>query len=159
MAHKIVGKESRIVLVHGMGEEISGKKPVLILSITQIEEFINTISLYPIPFAPDYLLGVCLWRKKIIPVVDTFRRFGFKTPELSSDDRYLVIKTPGKGDGEKQLLQGILKISKQIVTTKIPDSCSPASIKSYDIDKNFIKGIFEYQDALMIVPDLASIFS
>jgi chemotaxis signal transduction protein len=159
MVHKKNGKESRIVLVHGMGEEISGKKPILLLSTTQIEEFINTIDLYPMPFAPDYLLGVCLWRKQIIPVVDTFRRFGLKTPELSIDDRYLVIKTAGKSEGKKQLLQGILKISKQIVTTEIPNSCSPASAKFYDIDKNFIQGIFEYQNDLMIVPDLASIFS
>ncbi|MCK5542359.1 MAG: chemotaxis protein CheW [Desulfobacterales bacterium] len=161
MVHKKIGKESRIVLVHGMGKKISGKKPVLLFSTTQIEEIIHAIDIHPVPFAPDYLLGVCLWRKQIIPVVDTFRRYGLQTqqtPRISSDDRYIVVNATGTVEGKKQLLQGVLKISKRIVTTEIPGSCSPVAINSYDIDKTIIKAVFEYQDDLLIVPNLASIF-
>jgi chemotaxis signal transduction protein len=114
-----------------------------------------------VPFAPDYLLGICLWRKQIIPVIDTSRRYSLltsQTPDISGNERYMVVKAVGKVEGGKQLLLGALKISKRIITTQIPTSCSPAAKKFSDIDKAFIKGAFEYQDDLMIVPDLASIF-
>lgn len=158
MTQKKINKKSRIVLARGMGKKISGKKPVLLFSTTQIEEIMHTIDISPVPFAPNYLLGICLWRKQIIPVIDSFIRYGFKKPNVSGDECYIVVKTAGNVDGKKQLLQGVLKISKRIVTKEIPPSCTPIDIKSSDIDKDIVKGAFEYQDDLMIVPDLASIF-
>ncbi|MCD4742454.1 MAG: chemotaxis protein CheW [Desulfobacteraceae bacterium] len=159
MTHKKIDQKSRIVLVRGIGgEEISGKKPVFLFSTTQIEEVMHTIDISPVPFTPDYLLGVCLWRKQIIPVIDTFRRYGLQTPRVPDGERYIVVKAVGIAEEEKQLLQGVLKIPKQIVTTQIPTSCSPAAIEPSDIDKTIVKGVFEYQDDLIIVPDLASVF-
>ncbi|MCK5312187.1 MAG: chemotaxis protein CheW [Desulfobacteraceae bacterium] len=145
-----------------MGGKISGKKPVFLFSTAQVEDIMHSIDIYTVPFAPDYLLGVCLWRKQILPVVDTLlRRLDLpapQTPEVSGGERYMVVKSAGNVKGKKQLLQGVLKISKQIMATEIPTHCSPASIKSSDIDKTIIKGAFEYQDDLIIVPDLATIF-
>jgi chemotaxis signal transduction protein len=158
MVNKQADKESRIILVHGMGKKTSGKKPVLLFSTTQIEEILHNVNIQPVPFAPDYLLGVCLWRKQIIPVVDAFKRYGMQRSKQSDGECYIVVKVVGKIQGAKQLLQGMLKISKQIITTKMPATCSPTAIKSSDIDKTFVKGAFEYQDDLMIVPDLTSIF-
>ncbi len=153
-----INKKSRIVLARGIGKKISGKKPALLFSTTQVEEIMPAIDISAIPFAPDHLLGVCLWRKQILPVVDTCMLYGFKTPIIPDDECYVVVKTAGEIEGKKQLLQGVLRISKQIVTKEIPPSCSPADIQSLAIDKDIIKGVFEYQDDLMIVPDLASIF-
>ncbi len=153
-----MSKKSRIVLARFMGEKISGKNPALLFSTTQVEEIIPTIDISPIPFAPNYLLGVCLWRKQLLPVIDTFLRFGLKTPIVPDDGCYTIVKATGNIKGKKQLFQGVLKISKQIITKEIPPSCSPTNITSSDIDKDIIKGVYEYQDDLMIVPDLASIF-
>ncbi len=161
MTGKIIDKKSRIVLIHAMGDKISGKNPVFLFSTTQVEEIINTIIINPVPFSPDYLLGVCLWRKQVIPVVDTTKRCGLQSQQSqknSQGNRYLVVNTVGQVNGDKKLLQGVLKISDQIVTTEIPDFCTPADVKSSNIDQTLIKAIFEYQTDLMIIPDLASIF-
>jgi len=162
MTSETISKKSRVVLVRGMGEKISGKNPVLLFSTTQIEEILTTVTISEIPFAPDYLLGFCLWRKQVIPVVDTRIRYNLGTSleqKTSSSERYMVVQTVSKVNKNQKLIQGVLKLSNQIVSTEIPGSCSPADTNSSNIDKSLIKGIFEFQDDLMIIPDLASIFS
>ena len=113
MTHKKFDKKSRIVLVHGMGKKISGKKPVLLFSTAQIEEIIHAINIHPVPFAPDYLIGICVWRNQIIPVIDTFKRYGLQEPKMSDGESYIVVKTAGKAGRKNELLQGVLKISKR----------------------------------------------
>ncbi len=157
MTRETIDQKSKIVLIHGMGREISGKKPALLLSTTQIEEIIHTVKIFQIPFAPDYLAGACLWRKQILPVIDICSRYGFDTEETAGDKRYIVVKSAGVIKGEKYLLQGALEIPSRIEPTELPASSSPAKLKSSDIDKKIVKGAFVYRDTLMIIPDLANI--
>ncbi len=162
ITYKTDNKKSRIVLIREMGKAISGKNPVLLFSTSQIEEILNDINIYPAPFAPDYLLGFCLWHGQIMPVVDAAQRYDLETKNnvrTTNNTCYIVVKTVQNNGKANQLVQGILKLPKQIVTTQIPESSSPGSIESYNIDQAIVKGIFEYQDDLMIVPDLLSIFN
>jgi chemotaxis signal transduction protein len=154
--------KNRVILVRNLGKKLLDKNPALLFPSTQIDEFIHAINIHPVPFSPDFLLGVSVWNKQILPVVDAFSRYGIRKSQsslINDSEHYVVVKMVNKIKGEKQLSRGVLKIPRQIMTIKIPDSSSAVDIEAYNLDKSIIKGTYEYEDDLIIVPDLASVFN
>ncbi|MCI5227159.1 MAG: hypothetical protein D3918_11025, partial [Candidatus Electrothrix sp. AX2] len=51
-------------------EQIQGKSPVLLLTASQIDEVLADAEIQMLPFAAEYLLGLCAWRENVLPIID-----------------------------------------------------------------------------------------
>jgi len=151
-------KNKKVILIRTTGEKIDGKDPVLFFTANQVEEILSNVDERPLPFAPDYLAGLCFWRQRILPVIDIQKQHGLQSVTVDSDTRYLVVRAVVPITKGTEIKRYVLKVSGQIVTAEIPESCSSVTKDLAGIDTSLTRGIFECGDELMIVPDLASVY-
>jgi chemotaxis signal transduction protein len=157
----------KTVSVHLAAEKILDRKAVLIFTASQVEEVLREITVQPLPFASDYLLGLCSWRDRVLPVIDIVRGYGLQAvSDGGGKMRYLVVRTVASGERTQdnpenkyeRILRCVLKVSDQIITGNIPDDCVAVSAEFSGLDPAFAdvlaKGVFEREGELMIVPDL-----
>ncbi len=160
----------KTVSVHLAAEKVLDRVPVLIFTASQIEEVLPGIAVQPLPFAADYLLGLCAWRDRVLPVIDVVRGYGFQALPAEDGVRYLVVRTvhsaekiqenPKNKDAAKdeKIFRCVLKVSDQIITGDIPNDCVAVSAEFPGIDPALAdvsaKGVFEREGELMIVPNL-----
>jgi chemotaxis signal transduction protein len=62
------------------------------LSLAQVEEVLRAGAVTPVPGAGGGLLGVVLWRDRVVPVVDLARRAGLAPPAAGPPGRLLVVR-------------------------------------------------------------------
>ncbi len=149
---------TKVVMVHLVGHQAREKDLVMIFSTSQIEEVLQEVEERPIPFAPDYLLGLCPWRSQILPIIDIVKIFKLPLLPIQGKERYIVVRDVVPGSSGTKIMRCIMKISDQIITTDTPESCDPVTTELNELETSFTKGIFEHENEMMIVPDLVSIF-
>jgi len=149
---------TKVVMVRVCSEKNQGKSIHLLFSTNQVEEVLQDIDKRPVPFGPDYLLGLCLWRWQILPVIDIEKQFGLHSDSTDNNDRYVVVRAAVPDSLGKIIMRCALKVSDQITTAETPESCTPVTADPIRVEPSFIKGIFECEDDILIVPDLISIF-
>ncbi len=136
-----------------------GKKDIFFLfTVSQVEEVLSEITVRAIPFAPDFVEGMCSWRGQIVPVVDIEKRFGFSGREHSSSDRYLVVRT-GISDStsDTQLLHGVFRVSGEVKVIGAGAESSIVSPGKIGIEPSLARGTFQQKGNFLIVPDVALI--
>ncbi|MCI5191196.1 MAG: hypothetical protein D3905_15710, partial [Candidatus Electrothrix sp. AS4_5] len=70
MAGKNQKKKIHTVSLSLPAEQIQGKSPVLLLTASQIDEVLADAEIQMLPFAAEYLLGLCAWRENVLPIID-----------------------------------------------------------------------------------------
>jgi chemotaxis signal transduction protein len=132
------------------------KKLFLLMPARQVEEVLHTVLLQPVPFGPDWFLGLCLWREHILPVFDLNQYYGL-AEDSGEALLYLVVRVlvPETTGPDKQLLRCVLRVAHQISTGDLPQQAGPVAHHS-DLD---VLGIFEQEDRLLLVPHLAPLVS
>jgi len=157
--------KAKTVSVNLEAGEIQGKKPVLLFTASQIDEVLVEAKIQMLPFAPEYLLGLCAWREQALPIIDLVRFFGLSSSEKEGGERYLVVRTvdtisPGD-DGnfrsEKVILRCVLKVSDQIISEDIPADCEPLYPKQVGFAPIFVRGLFRGEKEVFILPDITAI--
>lgn len=131
-----------------------GREPMLLFAARQTEEVLPEVQVLPMPFAPDWLLGLCVWRQQTLPVIDAARLYGFDGgPERHL---YVVVRAviPAEAAGSRKLLRCVLKVSSRIAAHDLPKQCAPASAEESGLDPALVRGIFAHENGLLIVPDL-----
>lgn len=82
----------RLVLF-GLHDAVEGERPILCgLPISQVAEILEPPPLVPVPGAPEFALGVTLWRSVVVPVIDLAVRLGLPPVEVDSRSRLLVLR-------------------------------------------------------------------
>lgn len=150
----------RTVLVSLPGAQLLDKAPVFLFTARQIEEVLPEVKVMPLPFAPDWLTGLCAWRKQVLPVIDMAALYGI-TCYVS---RYFYIavrvissesaENAAGAQQEKQLLRCILKVSDRISAGEASADSLPVSAEQLGMNPALIKGIFTHENRLLILPDL-----
>ncbi len=140
--------------------QLLDKEPVFLFSARQIEEVLPAakVKVQPLPFAPDWLLGLCAWQQKTLSVIDMASLYGITcTPERHF---YLVVRvitsteTTDSLQQEKQLLRCVLKVPDQITASEVSNDCRPITAEQLGIAPALIKGIFMLENRLFILPEL-----
>ena len=103
------------------GAEVLGREPVLLFAARQIEEVLREAEVRPLPFAPDWLLGLCVWRRQTLPVLDPARLHGIRFVPARS--LYMVVRVAEAGGG---LLRCVLKVSDRIAASGLPRQAAAA---------------------------------
>jgi chemotaxis signal transduction protein len=148
------------VTVHLAAEKILDREPVLLFTASQVEEVLPDITVQPLPFSADHLLGLCAWRDQILPVIDVAQLYGLQTTRSDGGMRYLVVRSVGAAvtenneAGKTEIFRCALKVSDQIVTGDLPAGCIGVDAEGTDFAPALVRGIFEREGELIIVPDL-----
>jgi purine-binding chemotaxis protein CheW len=116
------------------------------IKLAAVERVIRAVSITPLPRAPEIVLGVINVRGRIIPVVNTRKRFRLPEREIEIDDRFVVVHTSRRAfaflvDGvsdvveitqsqmiaagtilpELEYLQGVMKLQGGMILIHDPD--------------------------------------
>lgn len=157
-AEKKKGSALKTVTIRMAETRLLGREPVLLLTARQVEEVLAEAGLQPLPFAPAWLPGLCAWRRQALPVVDLARLYGLEPG--GGRLLHLVVRTAAiMADGQKGLLRCVLRVSGRIAAGEVPPRSTPAAAYQAGLDPVLVKGLFEHEDQLLIVPDLAAVCS
>ena len=66
------------------------------LSLDVVERVVPALELTVLPNAPDIVLGVFNLQGRIVPVMNTRRRFGLQEREIQIGDHFIVAKASGR---------------------------------------------------------------
>ena len=166
-----VGATAKAVSVYLDAEEIQERKPVLLFTAGQIDEVLADIEAQSLPFAPNYLQGLCAWRNQALPIIDPVRFFGLTSPRKETAGRYIVVRTVstvntpevlsaetgGNASSAQKILRCVLKVSDQIISGEIAEKCDAVVPKQFGFSSVFVRGLFQSKGEVFILPDLTSI--
>lgn len=109
-----------------------------------------------VPGAPTFVDAVINFRGRIIPLVDLRLAFDLEVRAISRDSRVIVIEL--EIEGEAALLG--LRADKVFEVTVISDTATePAPRLGTRWRPDFIRNLVKRNDDIIILPDLAAIFS
>lgn len=140
-------------------EQIQGKSPVLLFTASQIDEVLADAEIQVLPFAAKYLLGLCAWREQVLPIIDLVSFFGMIPTQKKEDGRYVVVRTVDKNKKKdiRMILRCVLKVSDHIISGESPTDCKAVLPKQAGFSPVFVKGLFQREKELLILPDIAAI--
>ena len=71
-------------------------EPRYALYLSAVERVVRAVEITPLPKAPGIVLGVINWQGKILPVMDSRRRFHLPERETDPDDRFIIARAAGR---------------------------------------------------------------
>jgi len=117
------------------------------VDISQVQEIIRVGTITAVPNSPSYMEGVINLRGRILPVLNLRKKLSLTPKEITKDSRIVVTEVNGK-------LLGLLVDSVSHVI-KIPsDAVEPAPEEVLEIDTDYITGVCNLDNRLIILLDL-----
>ncbi len=122
------------------------------VEVSSVEAIIKLQAITKVPHAPAHVVGVTNLRGNIVPVIDLKKRLSLPATENSLDTRIIVALLQDSKVGM------IVDAVSQVI--EIDDSqIEPTPQISTSIDSTYIRGIVKVENLLVIMLDLAMIFS
>lgn len=120
------------------------------LSLDVVERVVPAMELTPLPNAPDIVLGVFNLRGRIVPVMNTRRRFDLQEREIQVSDHFIVAKVSGRTVAlVADCTWGIIEQAPdEIINT---DAFLP--------ELPYVRGAIRLQDGIVLIHDLAQFLS
>lgn len=139
-------KTERQLVIFNLADEVYGVDVGTVQAIIQIPEITH------VPNTPDFVEGVINLRGKLIPVLDLRKRFGLAAAEQTGESRIVVVEVDGGSVGVVvDAVTEVLRI--------VDDSIDPASSIITTRESCYIHGIANLGERLIILLDLARVFS
>ncbi|MCI5149923.1 MAG: hypothetical protein D3916_11145 [Candidatus Electrothrix sp. MAN1_4] len=146
-------------------EQIQGKDPVVLLTASQIDEVFAEANIQALPFADEYLVGLCAWREQVLPIIDLISFFELTRAQKKAHERYVVVRTVNAASRDldtkdrvhNMILRCVLKVSDQIISGDMPAHCKAVVPQQADFAPFFVQGLFQSEKELFILPDIAAI--
>ena len=140
------------------GQTLNNRHLMVLFSLLQIEEILRSLQVHPVPFTPGYTEGIVDWRGRLLPLISLESRLGFTAGEPSKTPcSYVVVRMAASGRAQTGALYGILKVGRSIRELKLPIDCRPVSENPTGIDPLLIRGLYEWEDNLLLVPHMGRI--
>lgn len=122
------------------------------INVMQVQEILRYSEIASVPGAPDYVLGIINLRGNVVTVIDTRSRFGLMPSEITDNSRIVII------EAEKQVI-GILVDSVAEVVYLKKSEMEPAPHVGTEESSQFIQGVTNREDGLLILVDLNKLLS
>ncbi|RLD90674.1 MAG: chemotaxis protein CheW [Bacteroidetes bacterium] len=121
-----------------------------VIKILQMQHFTK------IPQSPEYLKGIINIRGNVIPVVDTYYKFGFNPLENESNSVIIILNLSIRGeDSNVGIMADKANEVFEAATSSIQDY--PSLAEKYN--SNFITGVYKKQETFILILDIEKIFS
>lgn len=123
------------------------------VEVLKVREIIRMITITHMPNTPSYVEGIINLRGKVIPVISMRRKFGLMDAENSSQTRIIVMDIGGE-------LTGFIVDSVSEVIRISGGEIQPSpSAASGGADQEFITGVINHGERLLVLLDLDRMFS
>jgi purine-binding chemotaxis protein CheW len=122
------------------------------VSILRVQEIIRLTEITSVPNSPAFVEGVINLRGKVIPVIDSRKRFGLPQAERTDASRVIVVDSDGKVVG--LIVDSVTEVIQLKRSTVEP----PPDIVG-GVDSDYIDGVGKYDNRLVILLNLAKLLS
>jgi purine-binding chemotaxis protein CheW len=124
------------------------------VEVLKVREIIRMPTITKMPNTPQYVEGVINLRGKVIPIISMRKRFGLMESENSSQTRIMVMDVAG-------VLTGFIvdAVSEVIRIHSSEIQPPPSMVVSGGIGQEFITGVFNHAERLLIIMDVDRMFS
>ncbi len=120
------------------------------VDIQYVQEIIRIQEITQVPDIPDFVEGIINLRGKIIPIIDLQKRFKLKKYNDSEKTRIVVVE-------QNEKIIGLTVNSVKEVLNISTDKIEPPPSTVAGIGKEYLKGIGNLENRLLILLDLNSI--
>lgn len=124
------------------------------VEVLKVREIIRMPTITKMPNTPHYVEGVINLRGKVIPIISMRKRFGLMETENSVHTRIMVIDVEGGLTG--LVVDGVSEVIR-IRSSEIQPP--PSMVLSGGINQEFITGVFNHAERLLIIMDVDKMFS
>ncbi|HBD96450.1 MAG: hypothetical protein A2015_16005 [Spirochaetes bacterium GWF1_31_7] len=129
---------------------------VYCMEILKVKELLGMTTITQIPQTPEYIKGVLNLRGQIIPIIDLRLKFGMPFKEYTKRTSIIVTEIEYEGDIS---YMGIVVDSIQEVISIPEENISKATFINAKIKSDFIKGIANTSEGIVIVLDVVKILN
>jgi purine-binding chemotaxis protein CheW len=120
------------------------------VDIAQVQEINRMVTVTNVPRAPAFMEGVINLRGQLIPIIDLRTRFGMPRAEHTKNTRIVVTEV-----GTKRVGMVVDSVSEVL---RLPlDAIEPAPDMISGVDTEYIRGVGNMNDRLIILLDLAKV--
>ena len=117
------------------------------INVMQVQEVLRYTEIAPVPGAPEYVLGIINLRGNVVTVVDTRKRFGLNTVDVTEQTRIVIIET------KKQVIGMLVDSVAEVVYLKSSEIETAPNVGNEETSK-FLQGVCNRDDQLLILIDL-----
>lgn len=117
------------------------------VNVMQVQEVLRYTEIAEVPGAPYYVLGIINLRGKVVSVIDTRRRFGLPSDELTDNSRIIVM------EAETHVIGILVDSVAEVVYLRQSEIETAPNIGSDEAAK-FIQGVCHKNDDLLILIEL-----
>jgi len=124
--------------------------------IEKVQSVLDFESITRVPRTPPFMRGVINLRGKIVPIIDLRLKFGLSETIKTRESCIIIVNVDI--DGEKTTL-GVLADAVREVIQIYPEQIEPAPKIGTHLKTEFIKGVANYLDQLVIILEIEKIFT
>ena len=124
------------------------------VEVLKVREIIRMPTITKMPNTPMHVEGIVNLRGKVIPIISMRKRFGLMESENSSQTRIIIMDVVGSLTGF--IVDAVSEVIR-IHSSEIQPP--PSMVMSGGIGQEFITGVFNHADRLLIIMDIDRMFS
>jgi purine-binding chemotaxis protein CheW len=124
------------------------------VEVLKVREIIRMPTITKMPNVPPYVEGIINLRGKVIPIISMRRRFNLTENENSSQTRIIIMDVAGSLTGF--IVDAVSEVIR-IHSSEIQPP--PSMVLSGGIGQEFITGVFNHAERLLIIMDIDRMFS
>jgi purine-binding chemotaxis protein CheW len=151
-------RANQVVVIRVEEKKEENTNLFFLFTVSQVEEVLPDITLTGIPFAPEFIQGMCRWRRQLLPVIDLKKRFGLTEASQTLSERYVVVRAGSKSSADdKQLVRCVFRVPDSIKVIEATDQSVHVSPEKFGVKPSLVRGAYRQGDDFFVVPDVASI--
>jgi len=124
------------------------------VEVLKVREIIRMPTITKMPNVPQHVEGIINLRGKVIPIISMRRRFGLVENQNSSQTRIIIMDVVGSLTGF--IVDAVSEVIR-IHSSEIQPP--PSMMLSGGIGQEFITGVFNHAERLLIIMDIDRMFS
>jgi purine-binding chemotaxis protein CheW len=124
------------------------------VEVLKVREIIRMPTITKMPNVPQHVEGIINLRGKVIPIISMRRRFGLVENQNSSQTRIIIMDVVGSLTGF--IVDAVSEVIR-IHSSEIQPP--PSMVLSGGIGQEFITGVFNHAERLLIIMDIDRMFS
>lgn len=124
------------------------------VDVLAVREIIRMPAITRMPNTQDYVEGIINLRGTVVPIISLRKRFGLCESETDHNSRILVMEV---GDGMTGFVVDAVSEVIRIRSTEIQPP--PSLVLSQGVSQEFITGVYNHGERLLIIVDLGRMFS
>lgn len=123
------------------------------VEVLKVREIIRMPEITKMPNTPSYVEGIINLRGKVIPIISMRKRFGLMEADHDSHTRIMVMDVAGGLTGF------IVDAVSEVIRIRSSEIQPPPNMVAGNVDQEFITGVFNHAEHLLIIMDVDRMFS